>query len=290
MLSETEAQNLRETIPGEGKYIYCIIAMDNCESLNFGPLGIGGRGDELYTISYKPEGSGWASDSPTYKTIAAVVSNSPIKKYSVARENLIPHERAIEEVMRAYTVLPVRFATIAEDEKKVKTILEKDYDKILDLLEKMKGKIELGLKAIFSAEGGPASGGKENIYNYILEKYEDIRRLKEAISCEPSAKTYYQRMEIGRMVETALEKEKANLKMDILNNLSSIAWETKTNNTYGERMIINSAFLVEKNKEGEFDQKIQELGEKYEDKVKFKYVGTLPPFNFVNLVIETGKY
>jgi len=138
MLSETEAKNLRETISGEGKYIYCIIAIDNCEFLNFGPLGIGGRNDELYTISYK--------------TIAAVVSNSPIKKYPVAREYLIPHERAIEEVMKAYTVLPVRFATTAEDEKKVKTILEKDYDKILDLLEKMKGKIELGLKAIFKED------------------------------------------------------------------------------------------------------------------------------------------
>jgi len=290
MLSETEAQNLRETIPGEGKYIYCIIAIDNCESLNFGPLGIGGRGDELYTISYKPEGSGWASDSPIHKTIAAVVSNSPIKKYSVARENLIPHERAIEEVMKAYTVLPVRFATIAEDEKKVKTILEKDYDKILDLLEKMKGKIELGLKAIFSAEGGPPSGGKENIYNYILEKYEDIRRFKEAISSEPPAKTYYQRMEVGRKVEAALQKEKDIYKEEILNTLSPLALETKANNTYGERMIINSAFLVDNNKEGEFDQKIQELGAKYGDKVKFKYVGTLPPFNFVNLVIETGKY
>jgi len=280
MLSETEAQNLRETIPGEGKYIYCIIAIDNCEFLNFGPLGIGGRGDELYTISYKPEGSGWASDSPTHKTIAAVVSNSPIKKYSVAREYLIPHERAIEEVMKAYTVLPVRFATIAEDEKKVKTILEKDHDKILDLLEKMKGKLELGLKAIF----------KEDIYNYILKEYEEIRTLKEKLATLPLEKSYYQRMEIGKMVETALEKEKANLKEEILNNLSPLALETKANNTYGERMIINVAFLVEKNREGEFDQKIQELGAKYEDKVKFKYVGTLPPFNFVNLVIETGKY
>ena len=294
MLSETEAKNLRETIPGEGKYIYCIIAIDNCEFLNFGPLGIGGRGDELYTISYKPEGSGWASDrteerglpsvrqshSLIHKTIAAVVSNSPIKKYSVAREYLIPHERAIEEVMKAYTVLPVRFATIAEDEKKVKTILEKDYDKILDLLEKMKGKIELGLKAIF----------KEDIYNYILKEYEEIRTLKEKLATLPLEKSYYQRMEIGKMVETALEKEKANLKEDILNNLSPLALETKANNTYGERMIINSAFLVENNREGEFDQKIQELGAKYGDKVKFKYVGTLPPFNFVNLVIETGKY
>ena len=266
MFSETEAQKLRETIPGEGKYIYCIIGVDNGECLSFGPLGIGGRNDQLYTISYK--------------TIAAVVSNSPIKQYSVARENLIPHERAIEEVMKVYTVLPVRFATIAEDEKKVKTILEKDQDKILDLLENMKGKLELGLKAIF----------KEDIYNYILKEYGEIRALKEKFAKLPFEKSYYQRMEIGRMVETALEKEKANLKEDILNNLSPLALETKTNNTYGEKMIINSAFLVEKNREGEFDQKIQELGAKYEDKVKFKYVGTLPPFNFINLVIETGKY
>jgi len=266
MLSETESQNLRKAALGEGKYIYCIIAIDNRESLNFGPLGIGGRGDELHTISHK--------------TIAAVVSNSPIKKYSIARENVIPHERAIEEVMKTYTVLPVRFATIAEDEEKVKTILERDYDKFLDLLKNMKGKIELGLKAIF----------KEDIYNYILEKYEEIKALKEKLQEIPLEKTYYQRMEIGKMVEAALEKEKESLKGDILNNLSSLAVETKTNNTYGERMIINAAFLVEDNKEGEFDQKIQELDVKYGDKVKFKYVGTLPPFNFVNLVIETGKY
>ena len=74
------------------------------------------------------------------------------------------------------------------------------------------------------------------------------------------------------------------------NNLSSLAIETKTNNIYGERMIINAAFLVEKDKESEFDQKVQELDAKYGDVVKFKYVGTLPPFNFVNLVIETGEY
>ena len=32
----------------EGKYIYCIIASSEAQS--FGPLGIGGRGDELHTI------------------------------------------------------------------------------------------------------------------------------------------------------------------------------------------------------------------------------------------------
>ena len=97
-------------------------------------------------------------------------------------------------------------------------------------------------------------------------------------------------MEIGERVKAALEKEKAECKEDILNTLLPLAVEVKTNNTYGELMIISAAFLVKKDKEPEFDQKVEELNTKYNDKIKFKYVGTLPPFNFVNLVIETGQY
>lgn len=249
----------------EGKYIYCII--ESNQSRSFGPLGIGGRGDELYTVCFD--------------AIAAVVSNSLIKKYPVSSENTLAHERAIEEVMKEYTVLPVRFATIAEDEDKVKKILEKEYGKFKDLLNKIKGKKELGLKAIFK---------EEIIYKEILEKYEEIKRLKEMIASKPPAKTYYQRMEIGKMVEQALQREKEKYKEMILNVLRPLTEDTKTNYTYGEKMIINAAFLVIKDKEPEFDQKVQEFDAKYGEKIKFKYIGTIPPFNFVNLVIETGKY
>ncbi|MBU0479312.1 GvpL/GvpF family gas vesicle protein [bacterium] len=249
----------------EGKYIYCVIKVN--EPKTFGSLGVGGRGDELHTICFND--------------IAVVVSNSPIIKYPVSRENTLAHEKAIEEVMKKHVVLPVRFCTIAEDEKKVKKILEREYDKFKDLLDKINNKKELGLKAIFK---------EDVIYKDILEKHEDIRKLKEGLASKPPEATHYERMEIGKMVETALQKEKEICEKDILNTLSPLAVEHKTNNTYGERMIINAAFLVEKSKETEFDQKVQELDGKYGNKIKFKYVGTIPPFNFVNLVIETGEY
>ena len=272
----------------EGIYIYCIIAANNSNpvtdqgSVNgtnpiedqdspkgtetFGLLGIGNRNDELYTIAYED--------------IAAVVSNSPIISYSISRDNMLAHERAIEEVMKEYTVLPVRFCTIAKNEKKVENILEKEYDKFKELLTKVEGKKELGLKAVFNADA---------VYNDIVEKYEDIKNLKRKLKGLPPDKTYFERVEVGRMVENALEKEKEFYKEDILNCLSPLAIEAKVNNNYGERMIINVAFLVEKDRESEFDQKVQELDAKYADLIKFKYVGTLPPFNFVNLIIETGK-
>jgi hypothetical protein len=249
---------------GEGKYIYCIIETKGKEE-RFGPLGIGGRGDELYAICFDD--------------IAAVVSDAPIKKYSVARENLIPHECAIEEVMKSYTVLPVRFATIAENEDKVRKILEKEHKRFTDLLKNMEDKKEIGLKAVFK---------EDIIYKDILANYNEIRIRKEKIA--KGHPREFGLIEIGRQVEVALEQEKEKCKQDILADLTPLALTLKINNTYGERMILNAAFLVEKTKEAAFDLKVNELAEKYGDKIKFKYVGTVPPFNFVNLTINVGEY
>jgi len=249
----------------EGKYIYCIIESNKPRS--FGPLGIGGRADELYTVCFNG--------------LAACVSNSPIIKYSCLRDNMLAHEMAIEEVMKEYTVLPVRFCTIAEDEEKVKKILEIDHDRLIDAMKYIKGKKELGIKAIFK---------EEIIYKDILERYEDIRILKEKIALLSPERTYYQRMEIGRMVEASVQNEREICKKEILDSLIPLAEDNKINNTYGELMILSAAFLVNRDKEVEFDRKVEEFNTKYGDKIKFKYVGTIPPFNFVNLVIETGKY
>jgi hypothetical protein len=245
----------------EGRYIYCIIRANKAQT--FGPLGIGGRGDQLYAVAHN--------------NIAAVVSNSPIISYPVSRENLMAHEKAIEEVMKDHTVLPVRFCTIAGSDEKIKEILEAAHDKFLDLLGVMAGKKELGLKAVF----------KEGVYRDILEKYADIRALKEKIAALPITQTHSQRMAIGEMVEAALQKEKEDCKEDILAVLSPLAAEVKINNNYGELMILSAAFLVEQNKEAGFDKLVEQLDAKYGNRIKFKYVGTLPPFNFVNLVINT---
>ncbi len=214
-----------------------------------------------------------------FNNIAAVVSDSPIKKYAVGRENLICHEGAIEEVMKTHPVLPVRFCTIAEDENKVRKILDKEHERFLGLLKDMEGKKELGLKAVFK---------EDTIYKDILSNYDQIRLKKEKMAKGSSRE--FSLIDIGKEVEAALEEEKKKCKEDILSKLTPLALEVKINNTYGERMIMNAAFLVEATKEATFDGKVNEVADKYGDKITFKYVGTLPPFNFVNIEINTGDY
>jgi hypothetical protein len=251
-------------IQKEGKYIYGIIR--HAEPLDYGPIGIGKRADSVYAINFKD--------------ISAVVSNSPVIIYEARRVNMVAHEKVLEEIMKQFTVLPVRFSTISEhdDDSGILRILEKEYDKFNDLLTKMEGKKELGLKIL---------GHEAPIYESIVEKYDEIRIMRGKLMGLPADKTHYQRMKVGEMVVEALKKETSNYKNLILDILKPLAEDVKINDNYGEMMILNSAFLIKNTTEPEFDKAVNELDEKFGRFMTFKYVGTLPPYNFVNLVINT---
>ena len=253
-------------IPKEGKYIYGIIR--HSEPLDYGPIGIGKRDDRVYSINFKD--------------ISAIISNSPVIQYEPRRVNLIAHEKVLEEIMKQFTVLPVRFSTISENDNDsgILRILEKDYKKFDEMLSKMEGKKELGLKALAQETA---------IYKNIVEKYDNIRTMRAKLMNLPADKTHYQRMKIGEMVAEALKKETENYKNIILDILSPLADDVKINDNYGELMILNVAFLIKNTSEPGFDKAVNDLDEKYGHLMTFKYVGTLPPYNFVNLVINTNK-
>ncbi len=190
------------------------------------------------------------------------------------------HEKVLEEVMKQFTVLPVRFSTISEhsDDAGILRILEKDYRKFDELLSKMDGKKELGLKVL---------AYETAIYANIVEKNSEIRTMRDKLMNLPADKTHYQRMKIGEMVAEALKRETESCKEDILGVLVPIADDYKVNDNYGEMMILNAAFLIKNTAEDEFDKAVSELDARLGNLMTFKYVGTLPPYNFVNLVINT---
>jgi hypothetical protein len=253
------------TTPATGRYIYCIIDSDVPEL--FGPIGVGGQGSEVRTVGLNG--------------IGAVVSDSPVKKYRQDRENMLAHERAIETAMKTHTVLPAAFSTVAEDEAMVTRILVREHDRFVEQLSGIKGKIEVGLKAIFE---------ESVVCGQIVEKYGPIRELKAKIAHLPPQRSYYQRIQIGRMVESALKQERESCREEIISALTPLAVHVVTNLAWNDRMILNGAFLIERQRAGDFDQQVEQLSAKHGDKIRFKLVGTVPPFNFVNLAIDTRDY
>jgi len=244
----------------EGKYLYCIIETN--QARNFGPLGIGGRGDPVTTISHDE--------------LSGVISDAPIKKYATTRENTLVHEKAIEEVMRqGYTVLPVRFGTVAGSAQDVRDVLRKRYREFKDLLRDMDNKVELGVKALWL--------DMEAIFGEILKEREDIKGLRDRAARHPARDSMIQ---VGEMVQEALEKKKEKEAALLLDGVRKISADVRTNKTFGDNMFLNAAFLVDRSREKEFDNEIEAIRAKYEGRAKISYVGPAPPFNFVNIVIH----
>jgi len=71
-----------------------------------------------------------------------------------------------------------------------------------------------------------------------------------------------------------------------LGTLKGLCVEHKENNSFGDQMIANTVFLIEKDKEEEFDKVMDGLIVKYNGKMKFKYIGPVPPCNFVEIVVK----
>jgi hypothetical protein len=248
----------------DGKYVYCIIR--SSEERDFGAIGIGGEGKRVYTVRYRD--------------LAAVVSDTPIRIYDPTRENVLAHEFVNETVMRDFTVIPMSFGTIFRTREDIVELLKSTYKALEDVLQKMKDKIEFGLKVLWDRDAAVAR---------VEEEQEEIRRLKQEIEGNAQSSTYFARMQLGRLVETALEESANNYVVDIHESLKPVAVASRSNKPIGDRMILNAAYLVDRSREEDFDRVVKDLSQKYDHLLAFKYTGPWPPYNFVNIKLRLER-
>src|SRR5712664_3820592 len=245
-----------------GKYVYCII--QSGDALRFGPLGIGSDPADVHTVNYKD--------------IAAVVSDTPIEVHDPTRENVLAHERVNETVMRKYTVIPMSFGTVFKTSDDIVELLRSAYDAFHDVLVKMQDKLEFGLKVLWD---------RDVMVREIESQDEDVRRLKQEISAQKGS-TYFARMQYGRLLDAALQAHSEKYVTEIFVGLRDVAVASRANKPIGDKMIMNAAFLVARDKEQAFDQRVKEIGARF-DKLTFKYTGPWPPYNFVNIRLKLER-
>jgi hypothetical protein len=162
----------------EGKYVYCVVGTR--QERNFGPIGIGGRGDEVLTVGCDD--------------ISMVVSNHPMTRLRASRANMMGHETVIEQMMKEFdSVLPVRFGTIASGSEEVRNQLHRRYGEYENGLKDMDHKVELGVKGIWTDMCA--------VFNEIVEENEVIRNLRKRLKGKDS-QNIQMKMDLGRLVIT----------------------------------------------------------------------------------------
>jgi hypothetical protein len=245
-----------------GKYVYCVI--HSATPLTFGAIGIGANPTNVHTVNFRD--------------IAAVVSDTPIELYEPTRQNVLAHERVNETVMRARTVIPMSFGTVFKTREDIHQLLRSAYEAFNDVLAKMEDKLEYGLKVLWD---------RDRVIQELERETEDIRRLKAEISSR-NGSTYFARMQYGRLVDAALQARSERFVQEIFDELRPVAVASRANRPIGDKMIMNAAFLVTRDKEPDFDAAVKAIGAKNEH-LTFKYTGPWPPYNFVNIRLKLER-
>src|SRR5438094_9849050 len=240
-----------------GVYVYCII--ECAEPRTFGKIGIGGRGDDVYTVHYRD--------------LAAVVSRAALQVYDPTRENALTHERVNEVVMvdNGFTPVPMSFGTLFKTEEDTIEFLKDTYDALRDVLQKMKDKLEFGLQVNWD---------RDNVLAEIEKENEELRRLKAEIESNQQTSTYFARMQLGRLVEQALADKSDAYVREIYDHLRDAAIASRRNKVIGDKMIMNAAVLVPREQASFFDEDVRESNARYKGKLTVKVTGRWPPYDF----------
>ncbi len=244
-----------------GQYIYAITGG--------GPIAtdlksIGGQGYPVYAVGYKD--------------IGAVVSDSSIVSYPVCRSNTMAHQKVMEALMQTHTLLPVRFGTIAEGVDQIREkLLAARYAELSGLLRQMQDKIELGLKVLWN--------DINTLFQEIISENREIRQLRDRLATQKAANPQAQ-VRLGEMVKKALERKREKERNAVLENLRGYWVDQRSNKEFGDLMVVNSAFLVLKQREKDFDGAVEDLARHYDGRMTFRYVGPVPPANFVEITVR----
>ena len=241
------------------QYLYCIVRSKDPRT--FETLGMGERGDMVRTINYRE--------------LATVVSDSPLPRYDNTRRNMMAHMRVLDEVMADYTVLPVRFDSVAPSPAAVREqLLEARHGELSAMLDGMDGRIEMGLKA-FRYE--------DVVFQEMVQENPIIRRMRQGLERRSLEETYYDRIRLGELVEGELKARRGRDADGILERLRPLAEKTQVNATIADHMVVNAAFLIARKRESEFDSMVRALDADWGRRLLIKCIGPVAPYNFVNV-------
>src|SRR5919201_3462408 len=249
-------------VESRGKYGYCVIRSE--EPRRFGAIGLGSVPAEVHTVHYKD--------------IAAVISDTPMEVLDATRENVLAHERVNEAVMRQHTVIPMSFGTVFKTRDDITELLKGAYGAFTDVLAKMEDKVEFGLKVLWD---------RDEVIKQIEREDDDVRQLKGEIASQ-TGPTYFARVQYGRLVESALQNRSERYVSEIFEMLRDVSVASRANKPIGDKMIMNAAFLVARDREAAFDAKVKAVGAKYAH-LTFRYTGPWPPYNFVNIRLKLER-
>ena len=205
---------------------------------------------------------------------AALVSEVETLDLRATRRDLLAHSRVLENALESSPVLPLRFGIVFRDRESVITeLLVPRRAELESLLSRLEGLVELRVKA-FHVE--------DEVLRDVISSDASLGRLAAGTRGLPEGVPHPDRLRLGEAVAYAVERERRSDADAILERLTPLAEDVALEPEPPAGYVLTASFLVDRDRVGAFDAAMDELARRSARRLRFKYVGPLPPHSFVS--------
>ena len=224
-----------------------------------------------------PKGKGIGGRKPRHiesSGLAAIVSEvtPPVR---AGRQELATHAAVLQRALESGPVLPMRFGVVMPGEDAVRDELLDPYAEVLgEQLQELTGTVELHLRATYEEQA---------LMRDVVAGDRRIAALSRELRGASADATYYAQIELGERVAQAVEGAAARDRAEMLSALEPLCLAVSVSDPPHEQVACDAAFLVEDARLADFDRAVDELGRRYDGRIRFAYTGPHPAYNFVEL-------
>jgi Gas vesicle synthesis protein GvpL/GvpF len=201
--------------------------------------------------------------------LTAVVSDAP-ERLRAKRRDVEAHERVLEALFAAGTVLPMRFGTVAADDEAVKAELASHAKPYRELLSRLKGKVEVNVKAVHRE--GP-------VLRELLLGSQELRTHSEALRASGGG-SHQDKVALGEKLSAALEDRRSQDAEQVVAELRRHASAVQLGPPV-DGCFVNVSFLLGTTGREDFEAALSRLRQELSELAEIRVYGPLPPYSFL---------
>ncbi len=209
--------------------------------------------------------------------LTVVASPIEVDEVLSTRRNMLGHAKALETLMARADVLPMRFGLITAEIARIQATIAANEGALLAALDDLAGAVEFGVKI---------SWDREVAMREVVDARPELKRAYLALQGRSPTETHYQRIELGRQVDAALEAKRAAERAETLDRLAPLARQIASGAPEDEMMLLKADVLVDRGGQDALTAELEAIEAAAPGRLSVKIVGPGPAYTFVTLQLS----
>jgi hypothetical protein len=213
-----------------------------------------------------------------HRDVCAVVRNHEGGELLGRRRELLDHGGVLEAVQHRQTVLPMQFGVVAPDDDTVREhILAPNYEGLRSQLDELDDHAEFGLRGTYD---------DDVMMRLLLRDDPELRQLHERMGARGGG-SYQERITFGQAIAQRITTARQRDETAVADRLNPHAARSVFAEPATDLGCVDAGFLVARTSVAPFREAVEALVADAGDRIRFRFVGPLPPYRFVDLRLPT---